>query len=73
MKSCELCGIKSVQLIIGNHYVCKKCKKELKLPKKETILRWDENNTIPWKKRKNLILKKLIRLDYIIASTNENK
>jgi hypothetical protein len=66
---CELCESENAELIPGNHHVCADCKKELKLPKDETMLEWDEKITPhkSWKKRRHYILKKLIRLDYIIS------
>ena len=69
MSYCELCENKQTE-IIGGHPVCNSCKKELKLPKEETIMRWDEKNPVSWKERRKHILKKLIRLDYIIETTS---
>jgi hypothetical protein len=69
---CELCESKTAKLIPGNHYVCGNCKKELRLPQEKTMLEWEKKITPDksWKKRRHYLLKKLIRLDYIITFTS---
>lgn len=84
--TCELCNrTANIIRINGGHYICIRCKLELRLPKKDTIKKWkevhlnvsnkwklpSEHPSEPSKKLRSKCWKKIIRLDYIIEMFNQ--
>lgn len=79
---CEICHLTSEEpkRILGGHYLCSSCKKKLKLPKDNTIIRWGNaqkkwdrlfpqlkgHPSEPSRKERQKTWKKLIKEDYII-------
>ena len=84
---CEICYRTSEEpeRIYGGHYLCGYCKKKLKLPKRETIIKWGKaqeklvklfphlegHTSEPSRKEREKTWKKLIKEDYIIGMFNK--
>jgi len=86
--SCEICRIRygiDVKRILGGHYLCEKCRKDLRLPKEKTVIKWGKclENTKEeclrvshpsesTKKERDGAWKKIIKKDHIIYMFNKN-
>lgn len=84
---CEIChNSNSIMSLPGGHYVCECCKKKLRLPKEDTIIKWGNNGIKSFeqlnlknhhpsegaKKERIKVWKKIIRMDYLIELYNKN-
>jgi ribosomal protein L37AE/L43A len=84
---CEICRHTDAVRIPGGHYLCEGCKKRLRLPTEETIIRWGkvqleaprrhnlklrEHPSDPSKRERSRAWKKVIRADYEIELFDKN-